>query len=64
MSEPRVRVTTMFREVSYAPQEMVVEIDDENVSVSDIVAILRAMGDIAYGPTAAPKPTGFITTLS
>jgi hypothetical protein len=52
---PRVRVATTYREVSYAPDVIEVEIDVDQVSVGDVVAIINAMAFVAYGPIAVPN---------
>jgi hypothetical protein len=57
---PKVQITTTFRDgVLYAPSEMQVDIDTDDVSAADIVAVLNAMAYVAYGPLSTPdSPAG------
>ena len=52
---PAVKIYTAFKESSYAPDYMEVEIDSEAVSAADIVQVLAAMSHVAYGPIG-PDP--------
>lgn len=57
---PALRVATTYREATYAPEVIEVEIDRDGFTSADIAALISAMAYVAYGPIPPPAeaPSG------